>query len=119
MRRTALRLMLAIAALCGTQAPAAGDLQALPTPISLDQTAALRASQAVLGNRIGDFTLLDPEGRPVRLSQYRGKPLLVSFIYTGCFQPMMARARTRIPRRCCVTRPLSGKGTLGCRRTCH
>ena len=47
---------------------------------------ALRASQAVIGKTIGDFTLLDREGRPVRLSSYRGKPLLVSFIYTGCFQ---------------------------------
>jgi protein SCO1/2 len=30
----------------------------------------------------------------VRLSQYRGKPLLVSFIYTGCFQvcPLTTRA---------------------------
>ena len=52
----------------------------------LDRTDALRASQAVVGNVVSDFTLLDREGRPVRLSQYRGKPLLVSFIYTGCFQ---------------------------------
>jgi protein SCO1/2 len=39
-----------------------------------------------LGRKIADHTLLDREGRPVRLSSYRGKPLLVSFIYTGCFQ---------------------------------
>ena len=94
MRRPSLRLMLAIAALCGAQTPAAGDLQALPTPISLDQAAALRASQAVVGNKVGDFTLLDRQGSPVRLSQYRGKPLLVSFIYTGCFQvcPLTTRS---------------------------
>ncbi|MHB8667316.1 MAG: SCO family protein [Burkholderiales bacterium] len=55
-------------------------------PAALDQTAALRASQAVLGHVIGDYTLLDRAGRPVRLSSYRGKPLLVSFIYTGCFR---------------------------------
>jgi Uncharacterized protein SCO1/SenC/PrrC, involved in biogenesis of respiratory and photosynthetic systems len=61
------------------QAPAA------PTPV-LDQAVALRASQAALGQTIGDYTLLDREGRPVRLASYRGKPLLVSFIYTGCFQ---------------------------------
>ena len=53
---------------------------------ALDQTAALRASQAVVGRAIGDYTLTDREGRAVRLSSYRGKPLLVSFIYTGCFQ---------------------------------
>lgn len=94
MRRPALRLMLVIAALCGGQALAEGKPQASPTPISLDPAAALRASQAVIGNRIGDFTLLDREGKPVRLSQYRGKPLLVSFIYTGCFQvcPLTTRS---------------------------
>ena len=53
---------------------------------TLDQTAALRASQAAVGHAIGDYTLLDRAGRAVRLSSYRGKPLLVSFIYTGCFR---------------------------------
>jgi protein SCO1 len=56
-----------------------------PTPV-LDQADAVRASQAVIGRPVGDFTLLDREARPVRLASYRGKPLLVSFIYTGCFQ---------------------------------
>lgn len=53
---------------------------------ALDQTEALRVSHAALGRAIGDFTLIDREGRPVPLASYRGKPLLVSFIYTGCFQ---------------------------------
>jgi cytochrome oxidase Cu insertion factor (SCO1/SenC/PrrC family) len=35
---------------------------------------------------VGDFVLLDRQGRPVELSRYRGKPLLVTFIYTACFQ---------------------------------
>jgi len=62
--------------------------------IGLNQTAALEISQSVIGKTIDDFTLLDREGRPVRLSQYRGKPLLVSFIYTGCFQvcPLTTRS---------------------------
>jgi protein SCO1 len=59
--------------------------EALRVP-GLDQQAALRASQAALGQSVGDFTLLDRAGRPVRLADYRGKPLLVSFIYTGCFE---------------------------------
>jgi protein SCO1 len=89
-----LRLLAAIAAFCGGHALAEGNAQALPTPVNLDQAAALRASQAVIGNRIGEFTLHDREGKPVRLSQYRGKPLLVSFIYTGCFQvcPLTTRS---------------------------
>ena len=91
-----LRLALAIAGLSIGQALAVTGAEPPrdATPVSLDQAAALRASQAVLGNLIGDFTLLDREGRPVRLSQYRGKPLLVSFIYTGCFQvcPLTTRS---------------------------
>ena len=43
-------------------------------------------SQSVIGKPVGDFVLLDRSGKPVELSRYRGKPLLVSFIYTACFQ---------------------------------
>lgn len=70
-------------ALPGTTASAAAAPGFSP---ALDQTAALRASEAAVGRTIGDYTLQDREGRAVRLSSYRGKPLLVSFIYTGCFQ---------------------------------
>jgi protein SCO1/2 len=84
--RNVLRLALAVAAFCVARAFAGGGADTPLTPLKLDQAAALRASQAVLGNTIGDFTLLDREGRPIRLSRYRGKPLLVSFIYTGCFE---------------------------------
>lgn len=52
----------------------------------LDAADAVRASRAVVGRTLPDEILLDREGRPVRLASYRGKPLLVSFIYTGCFQ---------------------------------
>jgi len=71
------------------------DARAQPSPPpALDQAEAVRASQSVIGQRIGDHTLLDREQRPVRLAAYRGKPLLVSFIYTGCFQvcPTTTRA---------------------------
>lgn len=72
---------------------AAEDARSAPSA-GLDQEAALRVSQSVVGKPVSDFTLLDREGRPVRLSQYRGKPLLVSFIYTGCFQvcPLTTRS---------------------------
>lgn len=60
----------------------------------LDEAEALRVSEAAVGRMIPDVTLLDRQGRPVSLSSYRGKPLLVSFIYTGCFQvcPTQTRA---------------------------
>lgn len=51
-----------------------------------DQADALRVSQAAIGRAPANYSFLDRQGRPVRLSNYLGKPLLVSFIYTGCFQ---------------------------------
>lgn len=51
-----------------------------------DYDKALRASQAAIGRSVGDFALRDAGARPVRLADYRGKPLVVSFVYTGCFQ---------------------------------
>ena len=57
----------------------------VPSGLGLDGARALRVSQEAIGRQIGEHVLLDREGRPVALSSLRGKPLLVSFIYTGCF----------------------------------
>jgi protein SCO1/2 len=47
---------------------------------------AVQFSQAAIGRRVGDWRFVDRGGRELRLSDLRGKPLVVSFIYTGCFQ---------------------------------
>ena len=60
--------------------------QATTADTALDPKSALRDSQAAIGRAMGHHQLLDTKGRPVRLSDFAGKPLLVSFIYTGCFQ---------------------------------
>jgi protein SCO1 len=60
---------------------AAHEPAALTTP---DYGKALAASQAAAGRGIGDYALTDPDRRSVALSDFRGKPLLVSFVYTGC-----------------------------------
>lgn len=80
---------LVLAALLAVAAPTRAD----PTPV-LDQRSALQTSREVLGRSVGDHTLLDRESRPVRLSRYRGKPLVVSFLYTGCFQVCPTTTRT-------------------------
>jgi protein SCO1/2 len=51
-----------------------------------DARKALETSQAVIGRATGDFRFTDSTGRAVTLAQLRGKPLVVSFVYTGCFQ---------------------------------
>ena len=63
---------------------AVGPARAEGVP-KLDERRAISESQAVVGQLPADFTLLDRNGQPVRLADYRGKPLLLSFIYTGCF----------------------------------
>jgi protein SCO1 len=60
--------------------------QELPAGTPLDPRRALDVSQAAIGRPLGDYTLQDRDGRQVRLAEYRGRPLIVSFIYTGCFQ---------------------------------
>lgn len=58
---------------------------------------AVRVSQAAIGRSVDDWAFVDRAGRPVRMSDYRGKPLVVSFIYTGCFQ--VCPATTQFLRR--------------------
>ena len=61
---------------------------------ALDEKLALRESQAAIGRQLGDYRFRDTEEREVRLASFRGKPLVVSFVYTGCFQvcPTSTRA---------------------------
>ena len=49
-------------------------------------TAPLRFEGATLpkGLRAPDFTLRDQDGRPVSLREHRGKPVIVTFLYTTC-----------------------------------
>ena len=63
-------------------------------PSVIQANTAYRASQSVIGDMIGGHTLLDRSSQPVSLSRYRGKPLLVSFVYTGCFEICPTSTRT-------------------------
>ena len=55
-----------------------------PSP-DFDNAAALKISQAVIGHALGDYHFTDAEGKTVKLSDYRGKPLVVSLVYTSCY----------------------------------
>ncbi len=61
---------------------------------ALDEQAAIRNALAAVGKHVPDIELRDRRNQPLRLSAYRGKPLLVSFIYTGCFQVCPTQTRT-------------------------
>jgi protein SCO1/2 len=51
---------------------------------SYDREAALAISQGVLGQAIGDHTFRNVEGQSFELQSLRGKPLVISLIYTSC-----------------------------------
>jgi protein SCO1/2 len=53
---------------------------------AFDEKLALKESQAAIGRQIGNYQFTDSSGKPVRLNDLRGKPLVVNFVYTGCFQ---------------------------------
>jgi len=61
---------------------------------AIDEALAIRLAEGAVGRMVPNFEFLDRHGKPVRLSDYRGKPLLVSFIYTGCFEVCPAQTRT-------------------------
>ena len=49
-----------------------------------DRSTALEISQGAIGRRLDDYTLRDTVGQPFAISELRGKPLVVSMIYTSC-----------------------------------
>jgi protein SCO1/2 len=51
-----------------------------------DRDQALAVSQTAIGRQLADFELTAADGGKVRIAQLRGRPLVIQFIYTGCFQ---------------------------------
>lgn len=51
----------------------------------LDDAEALRTSQAAIGRVLGGYALTDSTGAPLTLEQLRGRPVVLSFIYTSCY----------------------------------
>lgn len=75
------RFALALAAVALALAFAPGD-----APAAVDESHALAASRAAFGAQPDGYAFTDTGGRRVSLADYRGKPLVVSLVYTGCTQ---------------------------------
>lgn len=71
-----LKHLILIAGLALVASPAAADKS--------DAEIAYEVSQAAIGNATGDHVLRDHRGRALSLGELRGKPLVVSLIYTSC-----------------------------------
>ena len=57
-----------------------------PDALAFDPERAIAYSQAALGRRLSDHAFIDQDGLPVRLSQYDGRPLVISLVYTACVE---------------------------------
>jgi protein SCO1/2 len=70
------------------------------------------------GDAVPDFKLRNQDGRPIHLAQFRGKPLLVTFIYTRCplpdFCPRVTRNFAQVNRQLAANPTLYGKAHLLC-----
>lgn len=66
------------------------DIQPIAT---FDYDTALAISQGAIGNQLSNHAFTNAAGLPVTLQDFGGKPLVLSMIYTSCYQicPMTTR----------------------------
>lgn len=60
---------------------------------AFDGKAALALSQDAIGRTLNNLSFVSADGRTVTLGQFRGKPLLISLVYSSCYHtcPMTTR----------------------------
>lgn len=51
----------------------------------MDDREALRTSQAAIGRTVGGYEFTTSSGAPLTLEQLRGRPVLLSLVYTSCY----------------------------------
>ncbi len=57
---------------------------ALPARADINADAAFELSQAAIGNHVGDHVLNSMDGKALSLADFRGKPLVISLVFTSC-----------------------------------
>ncbi len=104
-------LWLVLAYACWSQAVFAADAGTpgmKPYGEGYDSEVALKTSQAAIGRRLGGYTFRDRQGHVVRLEDFRGKPLVISLIYTSCFHICPATTQN-LARAAAVARSAVGR----------
>jgi protein SCO1/2 len=63
------------------------------TKSAFEYDMALKTSQAAIDNQVGNYAFTSADGQAMRLKDLRGKPLVLSMIYTSCYEicPMTTR----------------------------
>jgi len=65
--------------------PAAAHDETAPDADPFDERRALKISQDAVGRPVGSHAFVDSTGNPVDITDFRGKPLVISLIYTSCY----------------------------------
>ncbi len=73
-----------------------------------DSDKALKISQSAIGRSLADYHFRNRNGKPVRLAGFRGRPLVISLIYTSCFHICPATTQS-LARAVKATRSAVGK----------
>ena len=94
--RTSRLIRIAVVAM-GLAAPAPVEAHESVDLSGFDEAQALAHSQAAIGRTVAATGLVDRKERVVDLAQFRGKPLIISMIYTSCYHtcPMITQAVER------------------------
>ena len=68
------------------------------TAQKFDYDVALKTSQSAIGKQLGDHVFTNAHGEQVTLKDFRGKPLVISMVYTSCYQicPMTTRHLSKV-----------------------
>ncbi len=63
-----------------------------------DYDIALKTSQSAIGQQLADHSFINAAGETVSLADFRGKPLVLSMVYTSCYQicPMTTRHLSKV-----------------------
>ncbi|MCF6224696.1 MAG: SCO family protein [Xanthomonadales bacterium] len=67
-------------------------------PTSFEYKTALAYSQDVIGKPLGEYQLTGLDGKAFSLTQLRGKPIVISLVFTSCYQicPMTTRHLAKV-----------------------
>ena len=78
--------------------PASGIISSPTSLPAFDYDRALAISQAAIGNQLSNHGFVNSLGKPVTLSHFEGKPLVVSMVYTSCYQvcPMTTQQLSKV-----------------------
>jgi protein SCO1/2 len=69
-----------------------------PVKQEFDYDLALKTSQSAIGKQLANHAFINAGGKPVTLADFHGKPLVLSMVYTSCYQicPMTTRHLSKV-----------------------